>query len=64
MNQEISKLYPVKLWENFCKICSIPHPSKKEAKITAFIKEEGARLGLETIADLAGNVLIKALVFC
>ena len=28
----LSQLKPQSLWENFSKICSIPHPSKHEEK--------------------------------
>jgi dipeptidase D len=56
---ELSKLYPQLLWENFEKICSIPHPSKKEEQIIAMMKNYGGSLGLETIVDDIGNVIIK-----
>jgi len=59
MAAELSNLYPAALWENFAKICSIPHPSKKEAEISEFVKKEGERLGYQTISDEAGNVLIR-----
>ena len=37
MNEEIKKLYPQQLWENFSNICSVPHPSKHEAQLAAFL---------------------------
>ena len=37
----------------------IPRPSKKEAQVIAFMKEFGEGLGLETIVDEAGNIIIR-----
>lgn len=59
MNEEIRKLEPQKLWNIFADICNIPHPSKKEAQIIEFAKNFGENLGLETIIDEVGNVIIK-----
>jgi len=56
---KLSHLEPKAVWENFEKICSIPHPSKKEQKIIAFMKQFGEDLGLKTIVDEVGNVIIK-----
>jgi dipeptidase D len=56
---ELSKIYPSLLWENFQKLCDIPRPSKKEQKIIKFVKEFGEKLGLETIVDRTGNVIIR-----
>lgn len=59
MSKEIINLDPKKLWENFYSLTQIPRPSKKEEKVIAFIKKFGEDLGLETIVDEAGNVIIK-----
>ena len=56
---EIKNLEPKALWENFQNICNIPHPSKHEEKIIAFTKKLGEDLGLKTIVDEVGNVIIK-----
>ena len=56
---KLSQLQPTQLWENFEAICNIPHPSKKEEKIIQFMKSFGENLGLETIVDEVGNVIIK-----
>lgn len=50
---------PKQIWESFSKLNAIPRPSKKEERITAFMKEFGESLGLETTVDNTGNVLIK-----
>ncbi len=59
MSNELLNLKPQKLWKNFQSICNIPHPSKKEQEIIAFTKKFGEDLGLETIIDKVGNVIIK-----
>lgn len=59
MATNISDLQPKALWENFAKICSIPHPSGKEQKLAKFIKEFGEELGLETTMDENYNVIIR-----
>jgi len=56
---KLSQLKPTQVWENFEAICNIPHPSKKEEKIIQFMKEFGEKLGLKTIVDGVGNVIIK-----
>ncbi len=59
MNTNISALEPKEIWVNFAKLVSIPRPSKKEEKIIAYMKKFGEDLGLETIVDKVGNVIIK-----
>jgi dipeptidase D len=56
---DIRTLKPEALWNYFADICAIPHPSKKEAKIIEYMKNFGESLGLETIVDHVGNVIIK-----
>ena len=59
MNTEIKNLEPKEVWSNFAKLNSIPRPSKKEEKIREFMVDFGKKLGLETIVDPVGNVIIK-----
>ncbi|MCU4176090.1 aminoacyl-histidine dipeptidase [Carboxylicivirga sp. N1Y90] len=59
MSNEIAKLSPQGLWESFYKLTQIPRPSKKEGKAIDFIEEFGKSLGLETIRDEVGNVIIR-----
>lgn len=59
MTINISDLQPKAVWENFAKICSIPHPSGKEKQLAEFIKEFGTKLGLESIIDDVNNVIIR-----
>lgn len=55
----ISELEPKLLWENFYKLTQIPRPSKKEQKAAKWIYDFGISLGLETLQDETGNVLIR-----
>jgi dipeptidase D len=59
MNTDLSSLKPAALWKHFESLTKIPRPSKKEERIIQFIKEFGENLGLETIVDDIGNVIIK-----
>lgn len=55
----LSQLKPTKLWQLFEKICSIPHPSKHEQKISAWIQSWAKELGLSIKEDKVGNLIIK-----
>ena len=59
MDKNISKLQPTELWSNFYQLTQIPRPSKKEEAVIAFTKKFGEDLGLETIVDEVGNVIIR-----
>jgi dipeptidase D len=59
MERVLSNLEPGKLWSYFEDICSIPHPSKKEEKIIAYVKKFGEDLGLDTYVDHVGNIMIR-----
>lgn len=56
---EITQIEPQIVWKNFAALNAIPRPSKKEEKVIEFIKNFGENLGLETIVDEVGNVIIK-----
>lgn len=56
---DIRNLAPKVIWNYFYEITQIPHPSKKEGKITEYMKAFGASLKLETIVDKTGNVIIR-----
>jgi len=59
MSTEIRNLDPRTLWEVFYDLTQIPRPSKSEAGAIAYVKQFGENLGLETIVDKTGNVIIK-----
>jgi dipeptidase D len=58
-NLEVRALQPKELWNYFADLNAVPRPSKKEEKVIEFIKKFGLQLGLETIEDHIGNVIIK-----
>lgn len=55
----IQDLQPQALWNHFIALNAVPRPSKHEEKVTAFVKSFGESLGLETMQDSVGNVIIK-----
>ena len=59
MTKVLSNLEPKTLWNYFEDICNIPHPSKKEEKIVAYVKKFGEDLGLDTQVDAVGNIVIR-----
>jgi dipeptidase D len=59
MNSEIRQLKPQQLWSKFADLNAIPRPSKKEERVIAFMMDFGKKLGLETIKDEVGNVIMK-----
>lgn len=59
MKSEIAALQPEAVWRHFNAICEIPRPSGHLEKITQYILDFGKNLGLETVLDEAGNVLIR-----
>ncbi len=52
-------LQPQGVWENFYRLTQIPRPSGHKEQIAAFLVEYGKSLGLETLQDEIGNVLIR-----
>lgn len=56
---QLSQLSPQPLWQIFEKICSIPHPSKHEQKISAWIQQFATDLDLAVKEDKVGNLIIK-----
>ncbi len=56
---DIQQLNPKTLWENFYSLTRVPRPSGKKEEIGLFLEKFGKSLGLETLRDTAGNVLIR-----
>lgn len=50
---------PKALWNNFYSLTQIPRPSGKKKEISDFLANYGRSLGLETIQDEIGNVIIR-----
>lgn len=59
MSSEIRALEPKQLWNKFADLNEVPRPSKKEERVIQFMKDFGKNLGLETIEDEVGNVIIR-----
>lgn len=59
MSNEIRNIEPKAIWEYFYQLTQIPRPSKHEAQAVEYLKTFGASLGLETITDKVGNVIIR-----
>lgn len=59
MNEEIRQLEPKAVWNKFADLNANPRPSKKEEKVMKFMMDFGKSLGLETLQDKAGNIVIK-----
>ena len=55
----MKNLSPKAVWEHFYSLTQIPRPSGKKEEVSAFLAEYGKSLGLETIVDEIGNVIIR-----
>lgn len=59
MTIEIKNLEPKSVWSIFDQMLQIPRPSNQEDKIQDWAVNFGESLGLETIKDEIGNVIIR-----
>ena len=59
----MKNLNPKGVWENFHSLTQIPRPSGKKEEISAFLANYGRSLGLETVVDQIGNVIIRKPAF-
>jgi dipeptidase D len=59
MSTAVKNLEPKGMWNHFAALNAVPRPSKKEERVIAFIVAFGQSLGLETLQDEIGNVIIK-----
>lgn len=55
----IKDIQPTELWSIFYEMTQIPRPSFHEEKIQEWAVNFGKKLGLETIKDEVGNVIIR-----
>ena len=55
----MKNLEPKGVWSNFHSLTQIPRPSGKKKEISEFLANYGRSLGLETIVDQIGNVIIR-----
>ena len=56
---ELVNLYPKELWENFDNICAIPHPSKHEEKLVAWMMDWAKQNNIECKKDEIGNLIFR-----
>ena len=56
---DIRQLEPKALWQNFYSLTRVPRPSHKKEEIGTFLENFGKSLGLETLRDEIGNVLVR-----
>lgn len=56
---DIRQLEPKALWQNFYSLTQVPRPSHKKEEIGTFLENFGKSLGLETLRDEIGNVLVR-----
>lgn len=56
---DIRNLEPKALWQHFYSLTRIPRPSGKKEQIGEFLENYGKSLGLETLRDATGNVLVR-----
>ena len=59
MSEAVRALQPKALWNHFADLNAVPRPSKKEERVIQFMMDFGNKLGLDTIKDHIGNVIIK-----
>jgi dipeptidase D len=55
----IKDIQPTRVWEIFDQMLQIPRPSKHEERIQEWAVNFGESLGLETLKDESGNVIIR-----
>jgi dipeptidase D len=59
LKDALGTLEPQDVFQNFCDITQVPRPSGHMDRIREFLVSFGQELGLETIVDEAGNVIIR-----
>ena len=59
MSAEIKNLSPKPVWGYFYSLTQIPRPTGHMEAVTRFVESVGNALGLETLRDGVGNVLIR-----
>ncbi len=55
----LADLAPAALWRAFADLCAIPHPSRHETAIIAFLRDRAAARGLPAEIDAKGNLIVR-----
>ncbi len=59
MSEELKNLSPKHVWSYFYDLTQIPRPTGKMEAVTRYVIQFGESLGLETLQDEVGNVVIR-----
>ncbi|HSN78325.1 MAG TPA: beta-Ala-His dipeptidase, partial [Anaerolineae bacterium] len=59
LKDAVATMEPQAVWQNFYDLTQVPRPSHHEEQVAAFLVQFGEDLGLETLVDGVGNVLIR-----
>lgn len=59
LQDAVATMDPQDVWQNFHELTQIPRPSHHEEQVRDFLVQFGQGLGLETLVDDVGNVLIR-----
>ena len=59
LKDAVATMDPQDVWQNFYELTQIPRPSHHEEQVRDFLVQFGESLGLETLVDDVGNVLIR-----
>jgi dipeptidase D len=55
----LSELEPAAVWRHFATLCRIPRQSKQEDALRDHLQQWADKLGLTTLVDAAGNLIIR-----
>ena len=55
----LANLQPQPIWKHFDRLAAIPRASTKEAAARDYIRSLATKLGLETVQDAAGNLVVR-----
>ena len=59
ISSSLSTLQPAAVWAHFATLCRIPRPSKQEDALRLHLQQWAQGLGLTTLVDAAGNLIIR-----
>ena len=59
MSNLLKDLEPTSLWRHFEALSAIPRASGNEEAARQYVLAQAARLGLETVSDTVGNIVVR-----
>jgi dipeptidase D len=59
MTSAMAEVEPREVWKHFAALAGIPRPSTKEAAAREYVLKLASGLGLESLVDEAGNVVVR-----